>query len=94
MSHEQLILAFLNEEEKKPDAATGTAVPLAAEPPPAKTRSARTNKLSASLRSLPTIVREIIHPEVLAAPDDFRLLGEETSERLRRTPKIGPGAKL
>ena len=86
MSHEQLILAFLNEEEKKPDAATGTAVPLAAEPPPARTRSARTNKLSASLRSLPTIVREIIHPEVLAAPDDFRLLGEETSERLHVKP--------
>jgi transposase len=31
-------------------------------------------------------VREIIHPEVLAAPDNFRLLGEETSERLHAKP--------
>ena len=31
-------------------------------------------------------MREIIHPEVLAAPDDFRLLGEETSERLHVKP--------
>ena len=44
------------------------------------------SKLSESLKSQPTVVREIIHPDVLAAPDDFRLLGEETSERLHVKP--------
>jgi hypothetical protein len=34
------------------------------------------SKLNESLKGLPTVVREIIHPEVLVAPDDFRLLGE------------------
>jgi transposase len=51
-----------------------------------KTRARRVSKLSESLKGLPTIVREIIHPEVLAAPDDFRLLGEEISERLHVKP--------
>jgi hypothetical protein len=44
------------------------------------------SKLSESLKSLPTVVREIIHPDVLAAPDNFRLLGEETSECLHVKP--------
>ncbi len=86
MSHEQLLLEFLNGEAKKPDDAAGTDVPPAAEAPPVKTRARRVNKLSASLKGLPTVIREIIHPEVLAAPDDFRLLGEETSERLHVKP--------
>jgi transposase len=86
MSHEQVLKEFLKEEQKKPDAASGTAAPLVAELPLAKARAARTNKLSASLKGLPTVVREIVHPEVLAAPDEFRLLGEETSERLHVKP--------
>jgi transposase len=79
-------MEFLKEEQKKPDAASGTAAPLVAELPLAKARAPRTNKLSASLKGLPTVVREIVHPEVLAAPDEFRLLGEETSERLHVKP--------
>jgi len=86
MSHDQLLLEFLKDEAKKPDAAVETDVPPAAEILPPKTRARRVGKLSASLKGLPTITREIIHPAVLAAPDDFRLLGEETSERLHVTP--------
>jgi transposase len=86
MSQDQLLMEFLKDETKKPEAAAGPDVPLAAEVLPAKSRSTRTSKLSESLKGLPTVVREIIHPEVLAAPDDFRLLGEETSERLHVKP--------
>jgi len=80
----QLLLEFLNEEAKKP-AATAPADqgPVA---DLSKLRAQRTSKLSQSLKSLPTVVREIIHPAVLAAPDEFRLLGEETSERLHVKP--------
>ena len=91
MDHHQLLMEFLKGEEKKPAAAAGNEEPPAAEilvaaPPATKTRARRTNKLSDSLKSLPTITREIMHPDVLAAPDDFRLLGEEVSERLHVTP--------
>ena len=86
MSHDQLLMEFLNDEAKKAEAADGKDVPPAAETLPAKSRAVRTSKLSESLKSLPTVVREIIHPDVLAAPDDFRLLGEETSERLHVKP--------
>jgi transposase len=91
MSHDQLLLAFLEDEAKKPEAAAGTDVPPAADEPPApaapaKTRAPRTNKLADSLKGLPTIVREIIHPAVLAAPDDYRVIGEEISERLHVKP--------
>ena len=79
-------MEFLNDEAKKAEAADGNDVPPAAETLPAKSRAVRTSKLSESLKSLPTVVREIIHPDVLAAPDDFRLLGEETSERLHVKP--------
>ena len=44
------------------------------------------SKLNESLKGLLTAVREIIHPKVLVAPDDFRLLGEEISERLHVKP--------
>lgn len=86
MSHDQLLMEFLNDEAKKAEAADGKDVPPAAETLPAKSRAVRTSKLSESLKSLPTVVREIIHPDVLAAPDDFRLLGEEISERLHVKP--------
>lgn len=91
MDHQQLLMEFLKDETKKPEAAEGNAAPPAAEqligtPPAPKTRARRTNKLSASLKSLPTIIREITHPDVLAAPDDYRQLGEEISERLHVKP--------
>jgi transposase len=84
MDHNQLLMEFLNEEAKKP-AATAPADqgPVA---DLSKPRARRTGKLSQSLKGLPTVVREIIHPEVLAAPGEFRLLGEETSERLHVKP--------
>jgi len=91
MDYQQLLMEFLKGEEKKPEAADGNVEPpaaeiLMAEPPTAKPRARRTNKLSESLKSLPTIVREITHPDVLAAPDSFRLLGEEVSESLHVKP--------
>ena len=91
MDHQQLLMEFLKDEAKKPTAADGNAEPPAAEilvvePPAPKPRARRTNKLSESLKSLPTIVREITHPDVLASPEDFRLLGEEVSERLHVKP--------
>lgn len=91
MDHHQLLMEFLKDEAKKPTAADGNAEPpaaeiLVAEPPVPKPRARRVSKLSESLKSLPTVVREITHPEVLAAPDEFRLLGEEVSERLHVKP--------
>ena len=86
MDHDQLLMEFLADEAKKAGAAAGTGVPPAAETLPPKQRARRSNKLSDSLKSLPTVVREIIRPEVLAAPGEFRLLGEETSERLHVKP--------
>ena len=79
-------MEFLSDEAKKPAAADGNDVPPAAESAPSKKRARRTNKLSDSLKSLPTVTREIIHPDVLARPELFRLLGEETSERLHVSP--------
>lgn len=88
LSTDQLLLAFLEGEAKKPEAAAGTDVPPAAEvaPPAPKKRAPRTNKLADSLKGLPTVTREIIHPDVLADPGLFRQIGEETSERLHVDP--------
>ncbi|MFZ4765524.1 MAG: IS66 family transposase [Roseimicrobium sp.] len=89
MSHDQLLMEFLRDEAKKPEAAAGAAAPPAADKDPAapaKRRAPRTNKLSDSLKGLPTVVRQIIQPAVLAAPDDYRLIGEEISERLHVSP--------
>jgi len=84
-------MAFLADEAKKPEAAArDDAPPAADEAPapaaPAKTRARRTNKLSDSLKGLPTTVREIIDAAVLAAPDEYRVIGEEISERLHVSP--------
>jgi len=79
-------MEFLGDEAKKSEAADGSDVPPAAEPPAKEKRARRTNKLSDSLKSLPTLNREIIHPDVLANPDLFRKIGEETSERLHVSP--------
>ena len=84
MDHHQLLMEFLSEEAKKAEAAAPATPGPAAEI--LKTRAQRSNKLCESLKGLPTIVREIIHPDVLASPDEFRLLGEETSERLHVKP--------
>ena len=86
MSHDQLLMAFLEDEAKKPVAAAGADAPPVADTTPAKQRARRTNKLADSLKGLPTVTREIIDPAVLASPDDFRLIGEETSERLHVSP--------
>ncbi len=86
MSHDQLLMAFLEDEAKKPVAAVGADAPPGVETTPAKTRARRVNKLSHSLKGLPTVVREIVHPDVLAAPADYRLIGEETSEHLHVSP--------
>lgn len=86
MNHEQLLMDLLNDESKMPEAADGIDLPPAAETPALKKRAPRTNKLSDSLKNLPTITREIIHPDVLAHPELFRQIGEETSERLHVSP--------
>ncbi|MGD1979051.1 MAG: IS66 family transposase [Akkermansiaceae bacterium] len=85
MSHDQLLLAFLEEETKKPEAADGNEEPPAAKMTKPK-RTKRTNKLLNSLEGLPTIERTITDPEVLANPEDFRLLSEEVSVRLHASP--------
>ncbi len=86
MSQDQLLMAFLADEAKKPEAAAGADAPPAADPVSPKQRARRTNKLSDSLKGLPTVTREIIDPAVLAAPEDYRKLGEEISERLHVSP--------
>ena len=68
MTHDQLLLEFLGDEVKKPAAAVPEDQGPAAETQEPKTRARRTNKLSESRKNLPTVIREIIHPEVLAAP--------------------------
>lgn len=54
--------------------------PLECKPP--KKRKPRSQKLRDSLKNLPTVTERIIPPEVLAAPEDYRCIGEEVSERL------------
>jgi len=89
MSQEQLLLTFLEEEGKKPDDAEsedqGPAANQDPTPPQAKRRKP-TQKLLRSLENLPTVERTIVDPEVLANPDDYRLIGQETSVRLHAKP--------
>lgn len=83
----QLLLELLGDEAKKPEAAGAIDAP-AAEPEkgePAR-KKPRRQKLSDSLKGLPTITREIVPDEVIAAPDAYRRIGQETSERLEVSP--------
>ena len=86
MSHDQLLLVFLEDESKKLEAADGNEDPPAANNPAKTKRAKRTNRLQNSLEGLPTIERTITDPEVLANPDQFRLLSEEVSVRLHASP--------
>ncbi|MDB4438605.1 IS66 family transposase, partial [bacterium] len=86
MSHDQLLLTFLEDEAKKPEAADGNEEPPAANKAAKPKRAKRTNKLLHSLEGLPTTERVITDPQVLANPDLFRLLSEETSVRLHASP--------
>lgn len=86
LSTDQLLLAFLEDEAKKPHAAGPDDQGPAAEANPKKPRAPRTNKLADSLRNLPTTERIIIAPEVRDDPENYRLIGEEVSERLHVSP--------
>lgn len=87
MDSAQLLLELLGDGPKKPDAAGDEDVP-AAEPDREKKKRGkpRQQKLRDSLKDLPTITTEIVPPEVLEAPDAYRRIGEETSERLKVNP--------
>jgi transposase len=88
MDTNQLLLIFLEDEAKKP-VATAPAEDLGAvvEPEAKPARARRINKLSDSLKNLPTIERIVTALEVLAAPEQYRLIGEEVSERLHINPQ-------
>lgn len=86
LSTDQLLLAFLEDEAKKPHAADPENQGPAAEANTKKKRARRTNKLGDSLKDLPTTERTIIAPEVREAPENYRLIGEEVSERLHVNP--------
>lgn len=82
----QLLMKFLEDEAKKTDAADLEEGPAADSNKTKKKRAPRTNKLGDSLQGLPTIERIITDAAVQANPGDYRLLGEETSERLLVDP--------
>lgn len=85
----QLLLELLGDGAKKPGAAGGGGAP-AAEPTPEpggrEPKRPRRQKLRDSLKGLPTVTREIVPDEVLAAPEEYRRIGEEVSERLEVSP--------
>lgn len=85
MDHDQLLMAFLEDEAKKHEAAGGDEDAPAAETKPRK-RGTRRNRLIESLEALPTIERVIVDPEVAANPELYRLMGEEISVRLHANP--------
>jgi transposase len=88
MDTNQLLLALLEDNAKKP-VATAPAEDLGAvvEPEAKPARARRTSKLSDSLKNLPTIERIVTASEVLVAPEQYRLIGEEVSERLHIHPQ-------
>lgn len=83
----QELLDLLGEDGPKKPEAAGVLDAPAAEPKDQKVeKKPRCQKLRDSLKQLPTITREIVPSEVLASPDDYRRIGEETSERLEVSP--------
>lgn len=86
LSHDQLLMTFLEDEAKKPAAADPADQGPAAETQAKAPRAKRKNKLADSLKALPTRERIIVSPEVLADPEAYRLIGEEVSERLHVSP--------
>ncbi|MFC7339680.1 IS66 family transposase [Haloferula chungangensis] len=86
LSHDQLLMTFLESEAKKPAAADPLDQGPAAETQAKAPRAKRTSKLAESLKGLPTRERIIVSPEVLDDPDAYRLIGEEVSERLHVSP--------
>ena len=74
LSHDQLLLTFLEDESKKPHAAEPEDQGPAAEQGAKKKRAKCTNKLSNSLQGLPTTERIIIAPEVRKNPELYRLI--------------------
>ena len=86
LSRDQLLMTFLEDEAKKPDAAESKEKGPAAEIQTKAPRAKRTSKLADSLKGLPTTERIIISDEVLKNPEDYRLIGEEVSERLHVSP--------
>jgi transposase len=89
MSLDQLLMTFLEDEAKKPEAADGQDEPPAADPSqkePPKKKARRTNKLIESLEGLPTQKRTITDPKVLADPHLYRLLDTVITIRLHATP--------
>jgi transposase len=81
----QILFDLLGEEPKKPDAADAQDGP-AAEPRKPGGKKPRRQKLRDSMKNLPTVTREIVPPEVLAAPGAYRRIGQEISERLEVSP--------
>ncbi len=88
MDHDQLLLAFLEDEAKKQEAAGADEDAPAAdtEPKAKRKKAARTNRLIESLEGLTTINRLIVDPAVLANPELYRFLDEEVSVRLHANP--------
>jgi hypothetical protein len=87
MDASQLMLLLSEDDAKKPDAAGHGGQEPEVESKPCKPRAKRGNKLSDSLRGLPSIERVVVAPEVAANPDAYRLIGEEVSERLHVSPQ-------
>jgi len=87
MDRDQLLMTFLEDEAKKPNAAGEDDAPAAEDKPKKRGKSTRRNKLLESLEGLPSTERLIVDPEVEANPDLYRLLGEEVSVRLHVNPE-------
>lgn len=87
MDASQLMLLLSEDDVKKPDAAGHGGQEPEGDSKTCKPRAKRSNKLSDSLRGLPSIERVVVAPEVAANPDAYRLIGEEVSERLHVSPQ-------
>ncbi len=87
---DQLLLDLLRDGPKKPEAADVQDEDApAAEPDEGRTgkkKKPRRQKLRDSLKGLPTVTTEIIPREVQDAPEAYRRIGQEESERLEVSP--------